>query len=100
MLEQGASPPSRTTPAKAACEDHGDIAQRGVSTSELRHQRARVRLPKKQLRMQLVKIELCEGSFKSVRRDYCRNKHPKEMTSDELLVKLKRDNEHQRSDHS
>ena len=52
----------------------------------------RVRIPKKQLRMQLVKIELCEGSFKSVRRDYCRNKHPKEMTSDELLVKLKKDN--------
>ena len=53
----------------------------------------RVRIPKKQLRMQLVKIELCEGCFKSVRRDYCRNKHPKEMTSDELLtVKLKKDN--------
>ena len=43
--------------------------------------------------MQLSKIELCEGSFKSVRQDYCRIiMNPKEMTSDELLFTLKKDN--------
>lgn len=38
--------------------------------------------------------DLCEGPIKSVRRDYLvftMNKKPKEMTTDELLVKLKED---------
>ena len=57
-----------------------------MSTSELRHQRARAHTQEAAAN---AAGQLCEGSFKSVRRDCCRNKHPKEMTSDELLVKLK-----------